>query len=176
MKQIIITLSIFLMATISVTAQDFAVKAGYNNLNLRSSVEDVTVSEDGSGFYVGFLTDIFIAENLSLRPELQFNMSFNEGEELKNLALPIMLSYRVGPKFSLQAGPQLEYLLEEDSEIIDEFGLGLGAGATFDISDRLFVDGRYVFGLSNRLDDDIFDGEDVDLKFNYIQIGLGYKF
>jgi opacity protein-like surface antigen len=155
----------------------FGVKAGFNNLTIKASASDEnTISDDGSGFYVGLFTDINLDDKLSIQPELQFTLASQDGESVKSLALPIMLKYQVASKFSLLVGPQLEYLLEEETELINEFGIGLGAGLSFDITEKLFADGRYVFGLSNRFNDDLVPDEDVKLKFNYIQVGLGYKF
>ncbi|PRP66783.1 porin family protein [Nonlabens agnitus] len=177
MKKSLIALS-FALASFCVSAQQFGVKGGYNNLNIKASASGVSSeSEDGSGFYVGFFTDIALGNSFSIQPELQFSLASQDGEDVKNLLLPIMLSYQVAPKFSLQAGPQIEYYLEEENPIINEFGLGLGAGAAFDITDKLFVDGRYILGLSNRFEDDVIvEGSDGKLKFDYIQVGLGYKF
>ena len=87
-----------------------------------------------------------------------------------------MAKVNVAEKFSILAGPQLDLLLDEDADGIKKFGIGLGAGLAYDITDKFIIDARYVLGLSNRLEDNNFGGVEVDTKFNYVQFGLGYKF
>lgn len=96
-----------------------------------------------------------------------------------------MLDFKLSESFSLQAGPQVSFLLsaknkgdlnfDGDSESYDEdikddlkgtdFGLNFGAAYSFA---KLNVTFRYSLGLSNIADDG-------DLKNNNIQISLGYK-
>ena len=83
-----------------------------------------------------------------------------------------MLKYHVTEKFNLLAGPQLDYLLS-DSEGLNAIGFGLGLGAGFDFSEKIFVSTRYVLGLSNRFAD---VPSEISLRFNTFQIGLGYRF
>ena len=87
-----------------------------------------------------------------------------------------MAKINVANKISVFAGPQFGFLLDDDADGIKKFGIGLGAGLAFDITDDIFIDGRYVFGLNNRLEETNIEGVNVDAKFNYIQIGLGYRF
>ena len=83
-----------------------------------------------------------------------------------------MLKYHVSQKFNLQAGPQLDYLLS-DSEGLNAIGFGLGFGAGYDFSEKIFVSTRYALGLSNRFADAPFG---ISLKLDTFKIGLGYRF
>ena len=89
-----------------------------------------------------------------------------------------MLKYKANDEFSLLAGPHFDYLLnEDDREGLKPFGFGLAIGASFDITENVIIDARYSFGLSDRVDDiEEFEGFDVTAKFNYLQIGLAYRF
>lgn len=90
-----------------------------------------------------------------------------------------MFKYKANNEFSILAGPQFDYLLnEDDSEGLKPLGFGLAVGASYDITENVIIDARYSFGLSNRVEDNIeeFEGFDVTAKFNYFQIGLAYRF
>lgn len=93
--------------------------------------------------------------------------------------MPVLFKYKANEKFSLLAGPQFDFLLnEEDAEGLKQLGVVIALGAAFDITENVIIDARYSFGLSNRIDGDLQDLEGVDLKvnFNYFQVGLGYRF
>lgn len=171
--------------TISKQEPQFGLKAGYSSIVLRVSLDGSSGSDNASGFYLGAFTEINISQKFSIQPELLYASYSEDGESTGVLFLPVMAKYYANDKFSLYAGPQLDYLLnEEDAVGFNRLGLGIGLGACIDLSDNVFIDARYSFGLSNRIDDDaIFDGfdpviSDADIKanFNYLQIGLGYKF
>lgn len=86
-----------------------------------------------------------------------------------------MAKYYVSDEFFIQAGPQFDLILD-DSEGVKKLGFGLGVGVGYEFSDQLFATTRYTLGLSDRLDDPVFDEFDVTTKFNFFQIGIGYKF
>ncbi|EDP70082.1 hypothetical protein FBALC1_11132 [Flavobacteriales bacterium ALC-1] len=186
MKKIILSTAIAFFTLLNVSAQDdtstssnttFGVKAGFNSFIARASADGASASANASGFYFGVFADIEVADKFNIQPELQY-ISISEGGGSGNvLAIPIMGKYKVADKFSLLAGPQFDLILD-DSEGLKKLGLGLGLGMAYDISDDFFLDMRYSFGLSNRLDDndEEFGDIDVNVKFNYFQVGLGYKF
>jgi len=178
MKKSLLVAAITVLGFTTVNAQEpaFGLKAGFNSLSIRASADGVSASESASGFYVGAFGDFQISEKFNIQPELQFISVSKDGESSSVLALPIMAKVNVAEKFSILAGPQLDLLLDEDADGIKKFGVGLGAGLAYDITDKFIIDARYVLGLSNRLEDNNFGGVEVDTKFNYIQFGLGYKF
>lgn len=178
MKKSLIVAAITVLGFTTVNAQEpaFGLKTGFNSLSLRASADGVSASESASGFYVVAFGDFQISEKFNIQPELQFISVSEDGESSSVLALPIMAKVNVAEKFSILAGPQLDLLLDEDADGIKKFGIGLGAGLAYDITDKFIIDARYVLGLSNRLEDNNFGGVEVDTKFNYVQFGLGYKF
>ena len=86
-----------------------------------------------------------------------------------------MLKFHVTENFNLMAGPQFDYLTEEDVEGIKKLGMGLGLGLGIDISDNVSLGARYYFGF-DRLDDMGEDVGDATIKLNILQIGLNYSF
>lgn len=149
--------------------------SGFYNLNVNSKDDGISVSFDSEGFYIGLSSELNLSDSFNLQTELQFAKAYKEGESLNSIIVPVMLKYYISDDFSLQAGPQLDFVLTEDT-FYKTFGLGLGIGASYDFSEKFYVNTRYVFGLTNRIDEDYLFGQDVSLKFNTFQIGLGYRF
>ncbi|WP_347926337.1 porin family protein [Pontimicrobium sp. SW4] len=159
-----------------VTSSQFGAKAGFNSLSIRASADGASASESVSGFYLGVFGEFEVSEKFNIQPELQFISVSEDGENSSLLALPIMVKFKAAEKLSILAGPQLDLLLDEEAEGIKKFGVGLGAGLAYDITEKFIIDARYVLGLSNRLEDNDFGGVEVNTTFNYVQFGLGYKF
>jgi hypothetical protein len=99
------------------------------------------------------------------------------------LSIPVMAKYYVAEGFSLELGPQIGFLLSSKMKVDDEsedfkdetesmdFGLGLGAG--YKMENGLFLDARYVLGMSNVAKD---MEADETIKNNVLQFSVGYKF
>ena len=75
--------------------------------------------------------------------------------------------------FQLMAGPQANFILDS-FEGENSFGLDLTFGAAYDIDEHFFIEARYSFELTNRIE----DGGDYDVsgKYNTLFVGIGYKF
>ncbi|WP_411766849.1 porin family protein [Winogradskyella sp. A3E31] len=178
MKKLVLAI-IAIVCLANVNAQDsrWGVKAGFNSTGIKVSGDGASITDNLSGFYVGIYNDFSISEKFDIRPELQFISVSEDGENSSFLALPILAKVNITDKFSLLAGPQLDYLLDEDADDfgLKRLGLGLAAGLEFDITENLMIDGRYSFGINNRIEDE-FGGDQVDAKFSFVQVGLGYRF
>ena len=192
MKKVILVISFVIFSLTSLSAQGevrFGITGGYINGSGKASVAgfDVATVADGSGFYIGLLADIGVAEKFSIQPEILYGGIDGEGAVL----IPVMAKYYVADQFNIQAGLQLDFLTglnDLEKEIIKTTGFSLGFGAGFDINDNFAVQGRYNIGLNNRIDGDItgfLDGLEIpfvgnlvnpDLKVNTFQIGIVYKF
>ena len=97
-----------------------------------------------------------------------------------------MLKFYATPKLSIDFGPQLGINVyskatakakaegasasyTEDAEGVNSVDFGVGLGATYNITNEVFVQGRYTMGLTKVFDeDDIYNGN--------IQLALGYRF
>ena len=186
MKKITLSAIVALFSIIVIKAQDdnsntskdvsYGIKAGYNSFVARASAEGNSASVSESGFYFGFFADFEVSEKFNIQPELQYVIITGDGDNGNVLVVPVMGKYKASEELSILAGPQFDYILDDDTEGIKKFGLGLAVGAAYDISDQFLLDLRYSFGLSNRLEDNEVDGVDVKLKFNFFQVGIGYRF
>lgn len=181
MKKLCLVAIIAIFSFTSVKAQGarFGSTIGYHNLSIKASASGVSASSGESGIFVGVFADLEITEKIHIQPEVQYASVFVEGSSGNELIVPIMAKYYASDQFYVQAGPQFDLILE-DSEGIKKLGIGLGAGVGYDFSDQLCATARYTFGLNNRLEDDVFGSEfeiiDVTTKFNFFQIGVGYRF
>jgi opacity protein-like surface antigen len=105
---------------------------------------------------------------------------------LNYINVPVMLKFYATPKLSIDFGPQLGINVyskatakakaegasasyTEDAEGVNSVDFGVGLGATYNITNEVFVQGRYTMGLTKVFDeDDIYNGN--------IQLALGYRF
>ncbi|GGD29732.1 porin family protein [Flavobacterium orientale] len=218
MKKILLSV-VALMAFGLSNAQEvsYGVKGGLNLSNLTGDVED---SKSLFGAHVGAFAEIKITDKFSVQPELLFSMqgakqeftyfesfegfTIEETEQttikLGYLNLPIMAKFYATENFSLEAGPQIGFLLsakvdfeytyretfEGVTEVETESGsvdikdevksidFGFGFGAAYKFTENLSVGARYTLGLSSIAKD--FEGESADIKNNVLQVSIGYKF
>lgn len=129
-----------------------------------------------------------------------FSASGESTLKLNYLNVPLLLKYKLADKFSILAGPQVGLLMSAeqeftftetfDGETFSESGtedvkenyesilLSFNVGASYSITDNIFVDARYNLGLSNLLKDQTFEGEtfSLDGSMNVLQFSVGYKF
>jgi hypothetical protein len=174
MKKALFILVILCVGNFTMNSQNsqFGSTAGFYNLSIKASSSGLSASADASGFFAGFYGNFNLSESLSLQPEIQLGMTFSDGESSEQILLPVMFKYYVSEKFNVQAGPQFDFVLNGGPGI-NSLGVGLGFGAGFDFTDKLFASGRYGLGLTNRLED---APSGVTVKFNTIQIGIGFRF
>ncbi len=185
MKRILIVVLILISGYINSQNSVFGATAGYNSLIASAKFQNASSSSSASGFYIGVFVDIEASDKFSIQPELQFVNSSQDGESGNSLVIPVAGKYHVTEEFKLLFGPQVDIILD-DSEGVKAAGIALFAGLAYDISEKVFISTRYALGLNNRLDDDFgtfisefdpfIDVSDLKVKFNFFQIGLGYRF
>jgi len=184
MKKLLLFAVVAVFGLWNVNAQDdgvssslFGVKAGFNQVSLRVSVQGVSASESISGFYFGVFGEFEVSDKFDIQPELQYVSVSEDGESSGFLVIPVLAKYNASEQFSILAGPQLDYLLDKEDGGLKKLGLGLAAGLAYSINENFLIDARYSFGLSNRSDNlEGFEDFNIKTTFNYLQVGLGYKF
>ena len=119
MKKLLIFTMIALFGFVPVNAQDinFGAKAG---VNFASITGDDTSELDGkTSFHLGVVAEIVISEKFSFQPELLYSaqgatlseFDIDVDLNLDYLNLPLIAKFYVGEGFSLEAGPQVGFLL-----------------------------------------------------------------
>lgn len=191
MKKIILT-AIAVMAFAFTNAQQtrFGVKGG---LNVSSFVGgNVENAKALIGFNVGGFAEIKIIEKLAIQPELLYStqgakIDFPGGDyntKVDYLNVPVLAKYYITKQFTVEAGPQIGFLLSAKSDGNDvkdnfksvDFGFNFGAGYNF--TDNFFAGARYTVGISNVADYEVddFDQYYDSPKNSNFSLFVGYKF
>ncbi|MFI3269922.1 MAG: porin family protein [Rikenellaceae bacterium] len=193
MKKIILSVAaICMMAVASVSAQEmtWGAKVGVNVAGITNSID----CSSRLGLVVGVTGEYEMSESSYLSADLLYSAQGNKYKyELGGvdcvdkynyayLNIPIMYNYYVVEGVAVKLGIQPGFLLgarwveKEDDEKEDGkitgangFDFAIPIGVSYDLSERLVLDARYVMGLSK-----IYDGWKG--KNKALQITLGYKF
>ena len=175
MKKVLLIAVVALLGLGNVNAQEttYGATAGFHSLTIKVSGDGGSISTNGSGYYVGFFADFNISEEFNIQPEIHFASAYKDGDSADEIIIPVMAKYFVSEKFNIQAGPQFDFVIDEDAEGVNKFGIGLGFGVGYEVSEKMFAAARYSIGLSNRIED---APSGISSKFNTFQIGLGYRF
>jgi len=170
----------------------FGIKGGLNVSTVVGG--DVDNTKSLVGFHVGGLAEIHVVEKFFIQPELLYSTQGTKIDgpfgtagdvKLNYLNIPVLAKYYfIENKFSVEAGPQLGFLLSAKAEGEDvkdftrsvDFGFNLGAGYNF--TDNFSAGLRYTIGLSPLSDDDIDNADDYydSAKNSNLAFYLAYKF
>lgn len=177
MKKLLLFAFVTLLGITAATAQDvqFGVKGG---LNFASGYGD---NSDDLGtvtsFHAGIASEIPLSERFSFQPEILYSgQGYDQDDntvKLDYLNIPLMGKYYLLEGFSLEAGPQIGFLLGAENDDIDlkdtfdsvDLGVNVGLGYKFD--NGLSLGARYNIGIS-----DIKDGN----RNGVFQLSIGYFF
>ena len=166
MKKVFFCLVLSLSFSIISFAQEgFAAKAGINNVSVKVDLGEFgSASASELGFYIGGGYNFDVSDQFDIEPSVLLSFV----SDLTSLYIPIMAKYEVADSFNIQAGPQINYLLEDVEE--GAFGLDLAIGAGYQFDDNWFVEARYGFEISR-------GGESGDAaNLNTLTAGVGYRF
>ena len=194
----------FLLGAFTMNAQEitFGAKAG---LNISSWAGDETEDYDSrTSFHLGATAEIAISDVFSLQPELLFSSQgvksefsdsgfSSENSLVTNyIQIPVMAKYYVTEGLSLEAGPQIGFLMSANSEgsltfdgetesydedvkeLFNSLDFGLNIGAGYKLDSGLNFALRYNLGLSNLVDGA--DDEDFSVTNRVLQLSVGFTF
>lgn len=172
MKKLIFLAIMLLGFTVTTQAQDIklGLKGGVNFANLNG--DDVENLDGRTGFHIGAVLQISLLDTFAVQPEVLYS---SQGADFTNadlkidyLNVPILAKLKFAKVISVEAGPQLGFVVTEgkDIEDIESFDLSgaVGAGVEFG---KFFGQVRYNFGLT----DVVSDG---DVKNSAFQVSVGY--
>jgi hypothetical protein len=185
MKRILLLSTILILGlSNSMIAQNvnFGLKTGFNISNFTGGD---AARNNLLGFHVGGFAEIKLNEKFSLQPELLYSTQGSEANDLVEvkvdyLAIPLMVKYYLSENFSIDAGPQASFLLNDKAEFKDtsipivdtdaaSFDFGLNVGVGYNFSSHLFAQARYNYGITTV-------GDNPDIRNSVFQMSLGYKF
>jgi hypothetical protein len=169
----------------------FGIRGGINIAKEVASISGTSISTDSNvGLLLGSYLTVMTSEKFGIQPELIYakfggsaSANGQTGSDSYNyLSLPVMLRYNASENISIQAGPQIGFLLSANSSLgsqsIDvkdkmngiDFGAAFGLGFDFG---SFSAGARYYLGLSNVIKD-VPIGIDIKQTNNAIQIFVGY--
>ncbi|MBT8302382.1 MAG: porin family protein [Maribacter sp.] len=161
MKKVVLAAALALVG-LAVNAQEgFFGKVGLSNVTAKVDFLGASVSDSEMGFFAGVGYNFEVSDEFEVEPSVLFSFV----QDLNSLYIPIMAKYKVADAFSIQAGPQINYLLEDVPQ--GEFGLDLAFGVGYNFTEQFFADARYAFEVSRDIE---------GFSLNTLQIGVGYRF
>lgn len=186
MKKVVLIVVITVIGLSNVNAQEFnlGVKGGLNFATLIG--ENNSEMSWTTDFNLGVMAEIKISDKFSFQPELMYsgqgydsNMASEGIIALNYLNVPLMAKYYVTKGLSLEAGPQMGFLLStkggidtnKDQFKTTDFGVNFGLGYTLDNGLNFSV--RYNRGFT---DINNIDGISDKNRNGIVQLSVGYFF
>lgn len=183
MKKFLLLAVVTVLGFTSVNAQKikFGVKGGLNFATISGdNTEDIDLV---TSFNFGVLSEIPLSDKFSFQPELMYSgqgYSFNDNVvALSYLNIPLMGKYYLTKGFSVEAGPQIGFLLaakNEKTNVKDSFNtfdFGVNFGLGYKLDNGLNFGARYNLGLT---DINNVDNSSIKNKNGVFQVSVGYFF
>ncbi|MFD1604105.1 porin family protein [Flavobacterium artemisiae] len=182
MKKILVLAVFTALGFVNVNAQEikFGVKAG---LNFSTVSGDNTEIDYVTSQHVGILSEIPLSEKFSFQPEIMYSrQGYSFGDDivaLNYLNIPLMGKYYITKGFSVEAGPQVGFLLSaknEKTNVKDSFNtvdFGVNFGLGYKLENGINFGVRYNLGLTNINN---VDNSSIKNKNGVFQVSVGYFF
>ena len=183
MKKILLLAVVTVLGFTNVNAQEikFGAKGGLNFASI--SGNNSTGSDMVTSFNFGVLSEISISDKFSFQPELMYSgqgYSFNDNTiALSYLNIPLMGKYYLTKGLSIEAGPQIGFLLAAKNDKTDvkdsfnTFDFGVNFGLGYKLDNGLNFGVRYNLGLN---DINNLDNSSSKYKNRVFQLSVGYFF
>ncbi len=182
-KLLLAVIAVFFIGNVNAQDIKFGVKTGVNIASINGGSDN---ADSRIGFHAGLVSELEISDTFSIQPELLYS---TQGASIKNISainldyisLPILAKYYVTDAFSIEAGPQFSFLVNDvidfDSSLAlndadtnaENFDLSAAIGLGYKISSKIFAQVRYTAGITTI-------EENPDLKNGVFQFSLGYQF
>lgn len=187
MKKTILITVLLLAASFNMQAQLFklGIKAGLNYANQNGS--QITINNSNyttsaiTSYHAGLIAEIKLINSFSVQPELLYSTQGanykNAVEEFNNelgyITMPVIAKINLNKVVSIELGPQVSFLLSEKNEFdlndANTFEFAVAGGLGFKITKNIFVQGRYVLGLTEV-------SSNADAKNSVLQFSAGLMF
>lgn len=154
---ILLMFSIFICENIQSQTVKVGIKGGLNYANFTAT----EIQTDAiTSYHLGMLLELGITKSVALQPELLYSTqgaSYDNvlGEfknELGYVSIPFLLKINLSESLSLEAGPQASFLLSKKDEFnlkdYNTFEFGGAGGLGLQLTDNLFIQARYILGLT----------------------------
>ncbi len=175
MKTLFSILAIVLCLSFSFSQEtSYGIRIGYNISNLDFDPDATFENKHRNGMAFAGFVDFGLTNSISLLTELQYSAEGGKEEPLRAdyIQLPIQLRYNITDALKVGVGPQLSLKTWEDNDGFSTFAFSAVGGLEYMITDEIFIDARYSYGLTNILDEDLTTAEAIN---HNIQFGIGIK-
>lgn len=224
MKKLMLFAAVAVFGLFNMQSQEvkFGVKAGVNFANVNGNIGvygiNFTDAKSKVGFHVGGLAEIMLSEKFAIQPELLFsNQGFKSTQpseidernkeyniSLNYINLPIMAKFFPIENLSIEAGPQVGFLISAKDEANDEYNafnpgdpdnvkskelyknldFGMNIGAGYKMDNGIYFQARYNIGLTKVDNEDYYKDEfgsdfgflSFSRKNRVVQLSVGYMF
>jgi hypothetical protein len=189
MKKNLLILALLFASTTAVQAQllKLGVKGGINYANETGT--NITVNSSNykkeaiTSYHLGLIAELPLGKKFSLQPELLYSTVganykvVDAGQDFKNdkgyISIPVLAKIYMNKTFSLELGPQASFLLSNKKDFnfndTKTFDFGLAAGLGIKVTEKIFVQGRYVVGLTEA-------SSQAKAKNSVLQVSAGFLF
>ena len=194
MKNLCLLFLFILFSNSTLQAQEnvqFGAKGGVNFYNMtKYATMYPTDNNIHTGFHIGLLAEIFVANKFSMQPEVLYS---NQGTKARferdtppygfeyaewkfdYIQVPLLAKFYLIPALSIEVGPSINFLIKEEvsgmkTDWGSSFELGGAIGASYKIRDRFFGSARFIYGFTDAMK------KEYELGVNNygMQLGLGF--
>ena len=153
----------------------FGIKGGFNHTVINGYETNGTKTGFvGSSIYGALFTEIHIGPTTFLGNELLFSWT----NDWHFIEVPFHIKQMLNRRLGLFLGPKLDFAADKFDKSKESksgtCGVSIEAGIQLNIIRRLFIEGRYSYGLSKQFKDEFFDINDGSR--NNLRFGLGFRF
>lgn len=167
---------LFLFTTFSAFSQNnsYGVRGGVNISNLDFDPVSVSGNDHRNGMFFAGFVDWNLSDKISILTELQYSAEGAKQEDLRAdyLQLPVLFRLHLGEKIIVGVGPMVSlktWSFEDQFGTLTASGVG---GIEYMITNELFLDVRFNYGLTDALNSDI---SALEARNSAIQFGFGIK-
>ncbi len=180
MKKTILVTAFMVILSFNAEAQlmQIGAKVGLNYTNFSGT----DIQTDAlTSYHAGLVAEIKLLDKFAIQPELLYTTqgaSYKVGiNEIKNelgyIAIPVLAKIYLSNSFSLELGPQASFLLSEKNKFdvndANTFDFAVDLGLGFKVTKSIFIQGRYVLGLTEV-------SQDAKAKNSVLQLSAGLMF
>ena len=152
----------------------FGVRGGFNISNLDFRPDATFENKHRNNMVFGGFVEFMPSENFSIQTELQYSGEGGGKDEslrVSYIQLPVLFKLHFGTNFAFGVGPQAGVKVWSHEDGFKNFAFSGVAGIEYMISDIVFLDARYTYGLTNIMD----NSSGFEARNTNIQIGIGMK-
>lgn len=170
-------------AVINSNAQilNFGIKGGVSFTNYRDGDIQNIDFKTTTNYHLGALAELKVLSNLLLQTELLLSkngaefdrIGFTIKNELIYVSIPVLAKVFINDdNLSLEVGPQFSFLASERNKVgseTEDYDLGVIAGLGLKFTNSIFIQGRYILGVSELK-------KDTSIKNSSVQVSVGLMF